>query len=467
VKTQVFLASTAFGLATLAAAIDDGQFGPDTTRVLVLSNNANVPEATPAINQIAGWDTLRTRFDTVVDLNAAVAPVHPSAWVPRTHELPTWERYFRAVWGLGDSEIHLVVESIQVSPAMAVCRAFADASIDVYADGLMSYGPTRNRLPDDVAWRIERLLHLDLVPGLDPILLTEWRVPPVVISSAAFRTVIAQLSPDHVRPAAPVVLVLGQYFAAANLLTVEEELELYQQMILGAAARHQHRVMFKPHPSAPLSQRLALLTFAAEAGVDLEVATGQELAESWFATGSIALVVGCFSTALATAATLYDIPAARLGTGLLLDRLTPFHNSNRVPATIVDAVVPDLSHPDAPPPVARPALPHLVAAVGYTMQPIRYPGRRAEAVEFLTAHPDLHARYFKRRRLTRLDLPGRLPPREEPVISRAEQTWSELRRTGLRVGRSGLRRLRKARTTLVERRRPELEAEDPDDKLPS
>lgn len=460
-KTQVFLVSTAFGLATLAAAIDDGQFDPAAPRVLVLSNNAAVPEATPAIDQIAGWDSLRTRFDTVVDLNATLAPVHPSAWVPRAHELPMWERHFRAVCGLGDSEVHLVVESIQVSPALAVSRVFADASIDVYADGLMSYGPTRNRLPDDVGWRIERLLHLDLVPGLDPMLLTEWQVSPVLISGSAFRSVIAQLSPDHERPAAPVVLVLGQYFAAAGLLTITEELELYQQMIVGAAQRHQHRVLFKPHPSAPLSQRLALRSFASDAGVDLEIGTGQELVESWFATGSIALVVGCFSTALATAATLYDIPVARMGTELLLDRLTPFHNSNRIPATIIDAVVPDLNHPDGAPPLPRSALAHLVASVGYTMQPIRYPGRRAEAVEFLNQYPELHPRYFKRRRLTRLDLPGRLPPREAPRISGTRQAWSGVRR-------SGSRRLRAVRSLIKTwpRVRPLPEIEDEEEKLP-
>ena len=56
-----------------------------------------------------------------------------------------------------------------------------------------------------------------------------------------------------------------------------------------------------------------------------------------------ALVVGCFSTALLTAAALLRLPVARIGTEPLLDRLTPYQNSNRVPVTIVDALLPDLA----------------------------------------------------------------------------------------------------------------------------
>ena len=41
----------------------------------------------------------------------------------------------------------------------------------------MSYGPTRNKLDPLVGTRVRRLLHLDLVPGLTPLLLTEFDVP--------------------------------------------------------------------------------------------------------------------------------------------------------------------------------------------------------------------------------------------------------------------------------------------------
>ncbi|MGW3247218.1 hypothetical protein [Streptomyces sp. NPDC001070] len=54
------------------------------------------------------------------------------------------------------------------------------------------------------------------------------------------------------------------------------------------------------------------------------------------------LVVGCSSTALVTSAALHGIPAARVGTGLLLDRIAPYENGDRIPLTLVDAALPDL-----------------------------------------------------------------------------------------------------------------------------
>ncbi|HEY5821481.1 MAG TPA: polysialyltransferase family glycosyltransferase, partial [Propionibacteriaceae bacterium] len=285
--TQIFVASTAYGLATVAAALDEGLFPAADRRLLLLTNNAAMPEVTAAVTDVAGVDTLLDRFDATIDYNDTIAPQHPSAWAPRSAELPLWERSLRALWGLGDDTVHLVLESIQASPALALARVFADARIDVYADGLMSYGPTRTALPDDVGWRIERLLHLDLVPGLVPMLLADWQVPPTVVSTDRFRAVIASMSPAHTEPQEQVVLVLGQYLAAADLLSETEEIRLYRELIVRAGRSTQRRVVFKPHPSAPLNQQAALRSAAAEAGVDLEITTELELAEAWFARGQV------------------------------------------------------------------------------------------------------------------------------------------------------------------------------------
>lgn len=401
-STQVFVASTAFGLATLAAAIDEGLFEPAEHRVLVLTNNSGLPEISIGIPEVAGWEPLSSRFDTVVDYNDAVAPLHPAGWIPRAAELPMWERFFRLRWGL-EGDLELVIESIQAAPAHTMARIFADARIHVYADGLMSYGPTRSSLPDDVGWRIERLLHLDLIPGLTPMLLTEWDVPPVVIGWPSFRAVIASLTSERPAPSEPYALVLGQYLAAADLLTPEEEIGLYAEMITRTGF---DRVLFKPHPSAPASHYAALRAAAAAAGVELEICPDPELVESWLGRGSVGVVVGCFSTALLTAATAYGLPVVQHGTELMLDRLTPFQNSNRIPVTLVDALVPTLDGTTRPPL----DLNDLVNAVGYTMQADRYSDRRGAAAAFLTAHPEARARYVKRRRLTRLHLPGGLPP---------------------------------------------------------
>lgn len=423
-RTQIVLASTAFGLATLVAALDAGLISPAPRRTLIVTNNALVPEGADSLRDVGGAAVLLARFETVQDFNEAIEPQHPAAWAPRIADLPLWERYFRLLWGLGTDEVELVVESIQVDPARALCRIFADAPIVVYADGLMSYGPTRRALPESVGGRVERLLHLDLLPGVAPLLLAEWDVESAVIPQAAFVAVIAGLR-RRARPAradaeARPVMVLGQYLAALGVLSEAEELALYADLVLRCSAGQHTPVVFKPHPSAPRSAVHALRRLADDLGVRLWVADGPELAETWFATGRVSAVAGCFSTGLLTACTVYGLPVARLGTELLLERLTPFHNNNRIPVTVVDALLPALGeHGFSLPPDPRTAdgpvdLAGLVAAVGYTMQPELLDARRSAAARYLDQHPDHRRRYVKRRRLTRLGLSGGMPGKPPP-----------------------------------------------------
>ena len=63
----------------------------------------------------------------------------------------------------------------------------------------------------------------------------------------------------------------------------------------------------------------------------------------------------------------------------------------------------------------------LVLAVGYAMQPQRLAARRTEAAAFLAEHYETDSRYFKRRRLTRLGLPGSLPA---PTPLTAADDWA-------------------------------------------
>ena len=418
--TQIVLASTAFGLATASAAYDSGAFESFERRILVITCTTAMPEATPPMRDTAGVRRLMSRFDAVYDYDACIEPQHPSIWGPRPGDLPLWERYFRQLWDLGTDDLHLVVESIQVNPAQALCRIFGDARIDVYADGLMSYGPTRSAVPEMVLTRIERLLHLDLVPGLAPLLLSEQQVPARIIPTESFRSVAKTMVADRTAEDKKdrFVLIVGQYLAAGGFVGEREELDGYAAMISGCADAGYSSIAFKPHPSAPRSQLTRLGDVARARGVRLLVTDDRELAEAWYERGAVDLVVGCFSTALMTASSLYGLPVARLGTELMLERLTPFQNSNRIPVTLVDALVPDLSslarHENKPTHLAQADVNALVVAVGYAMQPVRLTARRLEAVSFLRAHSESHSRYFKRRRLTRLDLPGSLPAPPPP-----------------------------------------------------
>ncbi|WBB58912.1 polysialyltransferase family glycosyltransferase [Streptomyces sp. WMMC500] len=414
-RTQIFEVSTLYGAATLAAALDAGQFGPraDARRILLVANNATVPETATRLSEMHGWTPVSARFDEVLDYNHEIRPHHPAAWHPKGGDVPLLQRLLRRAWDLGDGPLDLVVESVTAPPAKALVAIFADADVHVYADGLMSYGPTRERLPQHVACRVQRLLHLDLVPGLEPLLLTEYGVPAEVVPNEAFRAVLDEVAAAAPAPAAdpegegaPTAVLLGQYLAALNILSHAEEEALHERMLRGAAAAGHRSVLFKPHPTAPARYSTGLQKAAADAGVTLTVQEEPMLAEALYGTLRPRLVVGCFSTAMLTAATLYDIPVARVGTETLLERLTPYQNSNRIPVTIVDSVVPELGGPDRP---ARDAaqLAGLLVAVGYCMQADNHARLRSRAQEWLAVYLDAGTRpYFKRKRLTALRLPG-------------------------------------------------------------
>lgn len=417
-RTQIFQVSTLYGAATLAAALDAGAFPSAHRRLLLVSNNAATPETAPDLATMPGFERLLGRFDRILSWNEAISPFHPGGWGPRLDDVPLWERHLRLLWNLGDDDVELVVESIQVNPALALAQLFPAAPVDVYADGLMSYGPTRNKLDPLVGTRIRRLLHLDLVPGLRPLLLTEFGVEQERIPTDVFRSVLTELAASDVEslPAmdAP-ALLLGQYLSALGILEPEEEERLHVTMVRGAVARGHREIVFKPHPTAPERWSRLMEKEADELGVRLAVLDRPVLAEVLFQRMRPALVVGCFSTALLTASTFFGLAVARTGTGTLLERLSPYQNSNRVPVTIVDALIPDLEDAadPAPSPVRAEAdgrLSGLVTAVGFAMQPQIYPNLRPQAERFLAAHLDAHTwRYFKRRRLTSLALPGAVP----------------------------------------------------------
>ncbi|MFG3284931.1 polysialyltransferase family glycosyltransferase [Streptomyces sp. NPDC048111] len=436
--TQIFAASTLYGVATLAAALDSGCFPAADRRLLLVSDNAAVPETSAPLDTMPGFARLRAHFDGVLSWNDTIAPFHPGGWSPRPDDAPLWERQLRALWDLGDDRIELALESIQVNPAQAVAQLFPDAPVTVYADGLMTYGPTRNKLDPLIGGRVRRVLHLDLVPELRPLLLGEFAVPGETVPTAAFLKTVSELAAfeDELGVTAdgePMALLLGQYLSALSILTPAEEEELHLRMVRGAVARGLRRIVFKPHPSAPPAGAAALVAEAAALGAQLTVLERPLLAEVLYERLSPALVVGCFSTALLTASAFYGIPVARVGTELLLDRLAPYQNSNRVPVTIADALLAPLEG-GTPPSVD---LPGLIGAVGYAMQPELRPDLRGAAERYLATSLDAHTwRYFKRRRLTVLALPGALPsqlgfvPRNATVrrIARRARTLARRRR---------------------------------------
>ncbi|MFD7914101.1 polysialyltransferase family glycosyltransferase [Streptomyces sp. NPDC059752] len=439
--TQIFLASTLYGAATLAAGIDAGSFPPAGRRILLTSNHAVTAEVAPGVTDMPGFAALRPRFDEVIDWNRVIEPQHPSTWAPRAEDVPIWERQLRTLWNLGEDRVELIVESLQVPPAQSLCRLFPGAAVDVYADGLMSYGPTRFRLDPQLGMRVRRVLHLDLVPGLEPLLLTEFGVRVELVPTQPFLKVLAELAeatPDEApEPAGPPALLLGQYLSALDLMTLAEEEELHVSMVRGAHALGHRELVFKPHPGAPAAYWRRAEEEAERLGARLTVIAAPVLAETLYQRLRPALVVGCFSTGLLTAATLYGLPVARTGTDAVLAALTPYPNSNRVPLALVDALLPDLADAEAvrawTPPTpeqvrAEPAA--LLTAVGFTMQPQILAARRPAAEAYLAKRLTPHTwRYFTRRRLTALGLPGGIPA-QLSFLPRSRAVRRAVRRMG-------------------------------------
>ncbi|MFJ6431273.1 polysialyltransferase family glycosyltransferase [Streptomyces sp. NPDC091416] len=420
--TQIFSACTQYAAATLVAALRAGQFGPrsEHRRILVVSDTSPSPELGTPLHRRPGFEVLAAEFDAVRSWNDFIRPFHPAGWSPRDQDASLWERAVRAAWEIGDGPVEIACESIQANPAQALTVIFGDSPVHIYADGLMSYGPTRSRLDQLVGTRIRRLLHLDLVPGLRPLLLTEFGVASEIVPTEVFLKVLGELAGSADLPAVPdgpaPALLLGQYLATLGILTPRQEEEQHARMLRGAVALGHTRIVFKPHPSAPAHWARSLEQEAERLGADLTVLDSPVLAETLFDTMRPALVVGCFSTALLTAASFYGLPVARVGTGPLLEQLTPYQNSNRVPLTIVDALLPDLEDPSAVTGWSLPSAEQvrgeptgLLAAVGYAMQPQIQAALRPDAERYLDLHRDTLWRYFKRRRLTALGLPGAVP----------------------------------------------------------
>jgi Alpha-2,8-polysialyltransferase (POLYST) len=431
--TQIFVASTLYGALTLAAAIDSGQFGPaqGSRRILVVCTNTEIPEVTTPLDAMKGFEPLRSRFDMVISWNEVIYPYHPSLWDPRGEDVPMWRELLGLRWNIAYGPMELVVESIQVKPALSFCKIFRDARITVYADGLMTYGPTRNELPRDVYTRIRRTLYLDLIPGLRPLLLSEYQVPPEPVQPAAVQRVFAELG-EQCAPAlaalipagfpsgrAGAAMLLGQYLSSLGILTEEEEESLHLRMFESAVNLGFTSVLFKPHPSAPASLTDSLVGRARELNVDLLVLETPLLAEAVYGYLRPAVVIGCFSTALFTARAVYGIPAAAVGAREVLRKLRPYPNSNRIPITICEVALPDLegngfSAPDllGNPDWVRGELAEYVATVGYCMQSERYEHLRARAVAYVArVAPQMDVRpvlrmHFKPDLLYKLSLPG-------------------------------------------------------------
>lgn len=439
--TQLFAVHSAYGLATAAGALDGGLLGDHGERVLVPFVSSRVPETSVSIATDPALASLRDRFDRIEDLDALLGPLHPSSWKPHATDLPLLRRLLIRAWGIDSDDLEVLVQSPQVAPARTLMLLFPHARLTIIGDGLMTYSPMRVRMPHTVTARIGRVVHVDVVPGVTPLVGSP-TATPVPVSPDLFRAVLAETAAavddtaelESALDGEPTVLVLGQYLSALGLVSEGEEIALQKEMIDCAASRRPQHIVFKPHPSAPPRLSDALRDRARVHGIDFREYRGALAAEMLAERLDATAVIAGFSTALPTVQALFGREIDAVGADTVLARLTPYENSNRVPATIVDA----LTRADSP--YREPErLQLLIDAVGYAMQPVVAGHLRGRAEQLLTGiRPSDRDRYFAPERLAELRLPG--APREKAV-----------RRMLRPVG--GIGRVEQARLTVLAARR--------------
>ena len=244
---QIIVASTFFQCLSLVAAVDTNALPDADERILVLADGSRAPELTVPLAEQEGFAVVRSRFDRVVDLAALVYPRRPVQLAPRPEEYPVWERLLRSHWRLGSGPVQVVLDFVQVNPGYSLAGIFADAELWTHSDGLMTYSPTRRTLPLRLSQRLTGLVHLDLVPGLTPRMLSEHgglrrRVPlpalGAVIDEVLHGTETTSPARDELDGAGrPTALVLGQYLSSLGLMSADEESDLNAALVQESASR--------------------------------------------------------------------------------------------------------------------------------------------------------------------------------------------------------------------------------------
>lgn len=373
---HVFEVATGFGLCGVAAIVDRFDVGDVGDRVLLVANTVAAPEAVPPLHELPEYAGLLARFGHVVYLNDLIAPEHPFGWSPvaDTHHARLATAQLLAACGISPGAPHtLWIESIQGTASHSLARLFDTARIRVYADGLMTYGPTRIGIPAVIGDRIDAVVHLDLVPGHRPFVLREFAPEYESFPVRDFLPVLRSVGridvSDH---DGPFSIVVGQYLADLELLTPEQDAELLERMIRSALdAEPDVPVLVRAHPrSSGRAVERVVDRFAGE-GHDVRVLPSGGLAESLFESLDVRLVVSCFSTALFTARSM-GIRTIAVGTRAVLRRLRPYPNSNRMAVVLADLLNEAVPLEGGPvrPPETDPALIDLVMGVtALSMQP--------------------------------------------------------------------------------------------------
>lgn len=309
---------------------------------------------------------------------------------------------------LGHEDVELVVGTDSLPAGRALSRRFDDAPVTLLATGATAYGPPSAALQGRLAKRARRVLHLDLVPGLVPLLLAERSVPSRPVPLESVRAVAASLRAPSPVPD-PTTLVLGRSAPWDGVLDRDDQTDLLVAMVERCAEAGHSRIVLLLDDDVTARTRRQLERASRATRADLTMTTDSGPVEAWLALDGVGLVVGCASADLLVARHVFGRRVAQLDTDVVVKHLVPFDDPRRTAATLVGATVPDLRTWTSVPggEDLRPVdLTGLMGTVAYAMQPDLLIDRRSAAIGFLEVHPHVRAQFVRRRRLSELRLPG-------------------------------------------------------------
>lgn len=331
-KTIVAEVSTLYGYLIARTILDQLNF--EVEAYLLVSNNGPKPETDEDLyGKIVELNEKDRKFSKVIYLNDLVFPYHPSK-LKKDSSLLGMEVLRNCICPV-EPEL-LLLESIQVPPALFLGELFCFSEIMVYADGLMVFSPTREDLPESVLKRISKVFYVDLLDGIAPLLLKEAGPIYEVVSKENIiktcrdfqKNLNIQLIEENS------ILILGQYLTDLGFVSAETEESWYKEIIrqLYRENGDKYSYIFKPHPGCSPNFSRNLITCLNEEGIQVKLDVSRLPIEIF--GKRVAKVSGIFSTGILNLQYLYGVEASSFYTKELFNRIEPFKNSNRIPVLI-------------------------------------------------------------------------------------------------------------------------------------
>lgn len=342
--------STKYGFATVLGILDILSEQHKDNAVLLISDHSVDSEIFRSLYcSIIGTGVCNKYFDKIYYLNDLIAPLHPAKWISPKNTMDKLAIRSILCTLLGVNKVEtLLIESLHVAPAATLAEIFYDSELLVYSDGLMTYGPTRFKLPYSIGSKVSNLFYIDLLHGLKPNYLKEFHVNLCPVDPEIIKSKIKEIS-VNIQPELmlenDVPVFAGQYLSGLGIISEEEEVGLYVEGIVCAAKKGKiNSVYFKPHPSFSSTLINLVRENALKKGINILVLPSTQLLEELMLIFKPAFVVSVFSTALATANAIFKAKSYSFRTEWFIRKLEPFQNSNRVPAYICLHVFEDIEN---------------------------------------------------------------------------------------------------------------------------